>query len=108
MTQSKYQIVIMTASSTEEAERIATALVGEGHAACVNVVPACRSIYMWKGSIVKDDEVMMFAKTRRDDFGEIVRRVTALHGYEVPEIIAVGLESVSESYGRFLGEVLGK
>jgi periplasmic divalent cation tolerance protein len=107
MRKPEYQIVIMTASSRDEAERIATVLVEEGLAACVNVVPQCRSVYKWKDEIVKDDEAMMLAKTRRDRFEDVVRRVTALHSYEVPEIIAVSLESFAESYGRFLGDVLG-
>ncbi len=108
MTQSTYQIVIMTAPKADEAERIAAVLVEEGLAACVNIVPACRSVYRWKGELVKDDEVMMFAKTRREDFPAIAGRVAGLHSYEVPEIIAVGLESISESYRRFLADALGE
>lgn len=107
MTQLTYQIVIMTASSPDEAERIATALVEDGLAACVNIVPACRSVYRWRGEMVKDEEAVMFAKTRRDKFEQVVRKVSALHSYEVPEVIAVNLESFSESYGRFLSDALG-
>ncbi len=51
---------------------------------------------------------MMFAKTRRGKFDALVRRVTELHSYEVPEIIAVDLESLSESYAGFLRDALGE
>jgi len=37
-----YAIVFMTASNREEAEKIADALVGEGLAACVNMIDACK------------------------------------------------------------------
>jgi periplasmic divalent cation tolerance protein len=97
----------MTAADSEQAERIATVLVEENLAACVNVVGPCRSIYRWKGEIAKDNEVMMFAKTKRDNFDALVRKVTELHSYDVPEIIAVGLESLSGGYEEFLRGALG-
>ena len=103
-----YQVVFMTAPSVEEARRIARTLVEEHLAACVNVVGSCRSVYRWKDEIVEDEEAMMFAKTRRDKFEEIVRRVTELHSYEVPEIIAVDLESLSDGYEGFLRGALGE
>jgi periplasmic divalent cation tolerance protein len=97
----------MTAPKSDEAERIATALVEERLAACVNIVPSCRSVYRWKREIVKDHEAMLFAKTKRQDFEAVARKAASLHSYEVPEIIAVDLESFSESYGRLQVEVLG-
>lgn len=103
-----YQIVFMTASGAEEADKIATTLVEERLAACVNIVSPCRSVYRWMGEMVKDEEVLMLAKTRRSDFEKIARRVKELHSYEVPEVIAVDLESVSESYSKFLADLLGK
>ena len=103
-----YQVVFMTAPSVEEARRIARTLVEEHLAACVNVVGSCRSVYRWKDEIVEDEEAMMFAKTRRDKFETIVRRVTELHSYEVPEIIAVDLESLSDGYEGFLRGALGE
>jgi len=107
MSESRYQIVFMTASKLEEAERIAEVLVENNLAACVNIVESCRSIYRWKGEIVKDHEVMMFAKTKRDNFDSLARTVMEIHSYDVPEIIAADLESLSKSYSAFLNDVLG-
>jgi hypothetical protein len=107
MTGTGYQIVFMTAANPEQADRMAAALIEERLAACVNIVGACRSIYRWKGEVTRDNEVLMIAKTRRSDFDAIVRKVSELHSYEVPEIVAVDLESLSEGYEQFLGDVLG-
>ncbi len=107
MSGSDYQIVFMTASSEDEAERIALALVEGGLVACVNIIDKCRSIYRWQGETMKDSEAMMFAKTRRENFDEIVRVVTELHSYDVPEIIAVDLTALSQGYGAFLRDTLG-
>jgi periplasmic divalent cation tolerance protein len=98
----------MTASGHEEAERIAETLVERRLAACVNIVESCRSIYRWEGEIVKDDEVMMVAKTKQERFDAIVETVTELHSYDVPEIIAADIESMSDGYGLFLRDTLGE
>ena len=106
--QSPYQIVFMTAANREEADRIAEALVTEGLAACVNIVSDCRSVYRWKGQLVKDGEVLMIAKTHRDTFEAIVKRVTELHSYDVPEIIAADLTALADGYKGFLKDLLGE
>ncbi|UCG52191.1 MAG: divalent-cation tolerance protein CutA [Candidatus Latescibacterota bacterium] len=106
MNQRAYQIVFMTASNMDEAEGIAENLVEKRLAACVNLVPSCRSVYRWKGELVKDDEVMMFAKTSSENFAAIVEAVTKIHSYDVPEIIAADLSSLSDGYRAFLQEVL--
>jgi periplasmic divalent cation tolerance protein len=104
----RFQIVFMTAASIDEASRIAEALVKEELAACVNLVETVQSIYRWKGQLVKDSEVLLLAKTTRDKFDSLQARVTALHSYEVPEIVAVELESISPGYRRFLEDILGE
>ena len=50
-------VVLITAGSGEEAQRIASALVGERLAACVNIVPAVRSVYRWAGQMVGRDGI---------------------------------------------------
>jgi periplasmic divalent cation tolerance protein len=97
-------VVLMTAGSQEEAERIARALVGEMLAACVNVIPGVTSIYRWQGEIQQDQEWLLVAKSRRDALNDLVRRVQALHSYDLPEIIALPLVGGSEDYLRWLDE----
>jgi periplasmic divalent cation tolerance protein len=103
-----YQVVIMTASNREEAERIAEALVADGLAACVNIIDGIASVYRWKGETFRDAEVLMLAKTHRDRFKDVERRVSELHSYDVPEIIALDLSAASDGYRGFLEDVLGK
>lgn len=97
-------VVLMTAGSREEAGRIARALVAEMLAACVNIVPGVTSIYQWEGEIQQDQEWLLVAKSRRDVLNQLVRRVQALHSYDLPEIIALPLVGGSEAYLRWLGE----
>ncbi len=95
-------VVLMTAGSQDEAERIAQTLVAETLAACVNVVPGVTSVYRWEGEIQHDQEWLLVAKSRRDVLDDLTRRVHALHSYDVPEIIALPLIGGSETYLRWI------
>jgi periplasmic divalent cation tolerance protein len=95
-------VVLMTAGSQEEAERLAHTLVAEMLAACVNVIPAVTSVYRWEGQVQSDQEWLLVAKSRRDVLNDLVRRVQALHSYDVPEIIALPLVGGSDAYLRWI------
>mgnify|MGYP001818031247 CR=1 FL=1 len=106
MNADSYQVLFMTAKDEEEAGEIAEALVNEGLVACVNYLSECRSVYRWKGKTVRDDEVLIIAKTCRSNFDAIVKRVNELHSYDVPEVIGTDLVSISKGYLEFLDDVL--
>lgn len=95
-------VVLMTAGSQEEAERIARALVAEMLVACVNVIPGVTSVYRWQGEVQSDQEWLLVAKSRRDVLDELVRRVHALHSYDLPEVIALPLVGGSDAYLRWI------
>lgn len=99
---SEQLVVLMTAGSQQEAELVAQALVTEMLAACVNVIPGVTSIYKWEGKVQRDQEWLLVAKSRRDVLDALVRRVQALHSYDVPEIIALPLAGGSEAYLRWI------
>ena len=98
-------VVLSTAGSADEAERIATALVDERLAACVNLVPTVTSIYRWQGAVERATEVLMVMKTRRPLVKRLVARLRELHSYEVPEAIVLPIEGGSRPY---LDWVLGE
>lgn len=82
-------LVSATCGSAEEARKLARMLVEERLAACVQVVPRIRSIYRWRGAVEESDEWLLLAKSRRDLFEELRRRLRASHSYELPEIVAL-------------------
>ncbi len=88
----------MTAATAEEAERIASMLVEARLAACVQILPSIKSVYRWKGEIVRENEVLLSAKTTREKFAELDRAVRAIHSYETPEIIALPIAAISDAY----------
>ena len=94
---SEFLVVYITASG-ENAKDLASALVREKLAACVNRIPGVESTYAWEGRVERDTEDLLIVKTRADLFDRLKERVQALHDYDVPEIIAVPVVEGSESY----------
>lgn len=97
-------VVFMTASGRDEAVRIAEMLIGSRLAACVQILPGMESIYHWEGAIQRDEEVLILAKTTRENFVALEIEVKALHSYAVPEILAVPALKVSPNYFNWLNE----
>lgn len=100
-------VVLMTAASSDEAEKIAELLVNKRLAACVQILPKIKSIYVWKGGLERDQEVLLLAKTIQAKFTELEREVRAIHSYETPEVIALPISAVSEGYLNWLTSACG-
>ena len=99
------RIIFITASSEEEAGKIAKTLVAEKLAACVNSIPGVKSTYWWEGKVCQEDEVMLIAKTTSALFPAVMNRVKLLHSYEVPEIISFPIAEGLPDYLRWIEEV---
>lgn len=95
---SEYIIIFVTASSLQEAEKLATALVEQRLAACGNIISDIRSVFWWKDQLEVEQEVLLMLKSRSELFSEIVAAVKKIHSYDVPEIIALPIISGSEDY----------
>jgi periplasmic divalent cation tolerance protein len=102
MKESDPLVVLMTAASADEAGRIAEALVSKKLAACVQILPAMQSVYIWKGEVQRESEVLILAKTTQNNFAELEREVRAIHSYETPEIVALPIVNGSKPYIEWL------
>lgn len=96
----------MTASSADEAKRIAEMLVNNKLAACVQVLPGMQSLYFWKGEVQRDREVLILAKTLASKFSDLEREVRAIHSYDTPEIISIAIDDASGPYLKWLTDCL--
>lgn len=100
-------VVLVTVPSAEEGMRMARTLVEERLAACVNVVPAVRSIFFWEGRLQEEGEALLVMKTGRERYDALEHRILALHPYSVPEILALPVESGSSAYVAWVRESVG-
>lgn len=95
-------VILITASSIEEGEKIATALVDHRLVACVNVVSSVKSLFFWEGKTDHASEVLLIAKSRRPLLDKIIGHVKKTHSYKVPEIIALPVIGGSEEYLKWV------
>ena len=103
-----YNVFYITASSMEEAQKIAKTLVEERLAACVNIVPEIHSYFRWAGKVDFAKECMLIGKTETGLIEIIKQRVTMLHSYEVPEIIFLSITNGAEPYLNWIRESIVK
>lgn len=95
---STVMVVLVTGPDETTLASIAEQVVGEGLAACVNVVPDVRSVYRWRDGVENEREALAIIKTTREAVAGLQRRVLDLHPYDVPEFIVLSVESGNPSY----------
>ena len=81
-------LILTNLPDVASAEKLARVLVERRAAACVNVLPACRSIYRWHGAVETAEEIPLLIKTTAANYSLIEEIVRAQHPYDVPELIA--------------------
>ena len=91
-------ICFCTCPDAETAERIATTLVDERLAACVNILPGVRSVYRWQDAVEHADEVLLLVKTMPGHFEGLKARLLTLHPHELPEVLAVETDHAHPDY----------
>lgn len=93
-----HYLFISTCPNEDVAEALAEMLVNEKLAACVNILHGALSVYEWKGKVEKEQECVLLIKSRKDRLKMLEERLLAEHPYELPELIAVPIESGSAAY----------
>ena len=85
------QVLLVLTNVPDEAAAhvLARQLVGQRVAACVNILPAVRSVYQWQGTVEEANEVTLLMKTTQLRYPELEAAIRNGHSYQVPEIIAV-------------------
>ena len=97
-------MVFCTCPTRESAHILARLLVERRLAACVNLLPQIQSVYRWRDQVEVDDEVLLLIKTRSERLDALKLCVVENHPYELPEIIAVNIESGLAGYLDWIDE----
>src|SRR5215472_12083203 len=97
-------LVLTTAGSTEEAKKIAHALVERRLSTCVNIVPRIESVYRWKDKVEAAEEWLLLIKTRSSVFERVRDTIEELHSYELPECIMLEVAEGDKAYLDWLAK----
>lgn len=95
-------VVLCTVPDRESGERIASVLVEERLAACVNLLPGVSSTYRWQGKVRHEAECLLIIKSVTERFDALRARIRALHAYELPEIIALPIQQGDPDYLQWI------
>lgn len=101
-----HSAAFITCPNHTVALELARGIVQRKLAACVNIVPAIKSVYEWQGKIEEDDEVLLMIKTRSSKISSLAEFVRGNHPYEVAEVISLPIEQGNPPYLKWLGEVV--
>ncbi|NJD18069.1 MAG: divalent-cation tolerance protein CutA [Gemmatimonadetes bacterium] len=104
---SEVRTVLATAPDDATARALADALVREGLAACVSLVPGVVSVYRWQGEVRHDAEVLMVMKTSAARVVALRERLVTLHPYDVPEVLSLSVEDGHPPYLAWVREETG-
>jgi periplasmic divalent cation tolerance protein len=97
-------LVWTTISAEADGQELASILVNERLAACVNLLPEMDSVYMWKNVVHRDRERQVLIKTTESRVAALQARIGELHSYDVPEFIVTPIVGGSEAYLSWIRE----
>lgn len=96
--------LVLSTCKPEEAEGIADALVNEGLAASVNILPGVTTKVRFKGEVRTQQESVLLIRTRDDLVWKLERRYLELNSWEVPEVAAIAIKEWNAAYHAWLIE----
>ena len=91
-------LVISTFPDIDKAKMLAHQIVEKQLVACCNIVPGVTSIYRWKGELSEDQECLLIMKTSNTQYHQLEIFVKQHHPYDIPELIALPVNTGLEEY----------
>lgn len=93
----------ITNPTLEEAEKIARYLLQKKLIACANIFPVS-TLYWEKNKIVQEEEFVLIAKTKEENFEGIKKEIENIHPYTTPCIVKIPVSS-NEKYYKWIKKV---
>lgn len=97
-------LMVFVSCPPAKCEKLARSLIEDRLAACVNIIPAAKSVYRWKQKVRVDTESLLVIKTTSARFKALKTAVLKRHPYELPEVIAVKMARGHRPYLKWIIE----
>lgn len=101
----EYIVIHVSVPDVTVANQIAHTLLQHKKAACVQILPAMRSLYMWQEQLEESTEQLLMIKTQSVHFSDVEALVKEHHPYDTPEVIAVPILAGSQSYLDWIKDI---
>ena len=87
----------------DSALRISKGLLDEGLIACANLAPGMSSVFVWNGRREEAEETGALLKTNSAMLEQAIGRLTELHPYDEPAILAWHCDAAAPGTAAWLG-----
>ncbi len=104
MVANKFIFIYITNQTKEEAEKIAKYLLKKKLIACANIFPI-RSLYLQKGKIADEGEIVLIAKTYESNFEKVKNDIEKMHSYAIPCIVKIPVSSNKKYFDWLKNEI---
>jgi periplasmic divalent cation tolerance protein len=94
---SKISIVITTTDNKKIANNIASYLIENKLAACVQMDEVL-SFFKWEGRTQQTKEFRLMIKTLSDKYSDAEKAILKHHNYSLPQVIKIDVDSGFDSY----------
>ena len=94
-------IIVSTFPNKTSITKLANLLVKKKLVACVNIMKIS-SVYAWKGKIENQPEYLGLFKTTKKNQPLLKKDHRKLHPYDNPEIAEINVDSINQSYLKWL------
>ncbi|MBN1941257.1 MAG: divalent-cation tolerance protein CutA [Candidatus Diapherotrites archaeon] len=95
-------IGFIVCKDTEEAEKIADALLEKRLVACANILSGIQSKYWWNNKIESADETLLLLKTQEKNIETVIKETRKLHSYEIPAIEFFNAGQIAKPYAKWI------
>ena len=94
---SEFCVVLTTTDDEEIANKIASYLIEENLANCVQIDQVI-SFFKWKGGTKQTREFRLMVKASTVKYAKIEKAIVATHNYNIPEIVKLDITGGSSQY----------
>ena len=108
MSGSGHCMAYITCPDSDTALKLGHEMVDRQLAACANVIPGMKSIYMWDGAPEVTSETILILKTSERAYSTLEDAVVASHPYEVPCVLKIPIDAGNPKYLTWLMSSLGR
>lgn len=99
-------MVIATCSGEDEARALASKIIENRLAACVQL-STVTSMYTWQDKVCTEPEIRLVMKTRDRLYKTLETFIRDNHAYEVPQIVKVPIEDGYPPYLDWISDTTG-